>query len=65
VEVIFTGRNFGHRETALNLLGQSLEEEDKPREALQCYIFSLQQRERNNAAKFHICNLLRKYASNM
>ncbi|XP_060552461.1 uncharacterized protein LOC132713802 [Ruditapes philippinarum] len=44
VEVIFTGRNFGHRETALNLLGQCLEEEDKPREALQCYMCSLQQK---------------------
>ncbi|XP_060555756.1 uncharacterized protein LOC132716490 [Ruditapes philippinarum] len=65
VKVIFTGRNFGHRETALNLLGQCMEQEDKPREALQCYMLSLQQRERNNAAKFHICNLLRKYASNM
>jgi tetratricopeptide (TPR) repeat protein len=65
VEVIFSGRNFGHRETALNLLGQCMEQEDKPREALQCYMLSLQQRERNNAAKFHICYLLRKYASNM
>ncbi|XP_060554688.1 uncharacterized protein LOC132715667 [Ruditapes philippinarum] len=65
MEVILTGRNFGHRETALNLLGQCMEQEDKPREALQCYMFSLQQRERNNAAKFHICNLVRKYVSNM
>ncbi|XP_060580329.1 uncharacterized protein LOC132737110 [Ruditapes philippinarum] len=64
VEVIFTGRNFGHRETAFNLLGQCMEQEDKPREALQCYMISLQHRERNNAAKFHICNLVRKYASN-
>jgi hypothetical protein len=65
VEVIFPGRNFGHRETTLNLLGQCMEQEDKPRGALHCYIFSLQQRERNNAAKFHMCNLLSKYVSNM
>jgi hypothetical protein len=64
-KVIFTGKNFGHRETALNLLGQCMEQENKPKEALQCYMFSLHQRNRNNAAKFHICNLLRKYASNM
>ncbi|XP_060554692.1 uncharacterized protein LOC132715669 isoform X2 [Ruditapes philippinarum] len=64
-KVIFTERNFGHRETALNLLGQCMEQENKPRGALQCYILSLQQRERNNAANFHICNLLRKCASNM
>ncbi|XP_060552460.1 uncharacterized protein LOC132713801 [Ruditapes philippinarum] len=63
-KVIFTGKNFGHRETALNLLGQCMEQENKPRKALQCYMFSLHQRNRNNAAKFHICNLLRKYASN-
>jgi hypothetical protein len=64
-KVSFTGKNFGHKETAFNLLGQCMEQEDKPRGALHCYMFSLQERERNNAAKFHICNLLRKYASNM
>ncbi|XP_060554687.1 uncharacterized protein LOC132715666 [Ruditapes philippinarum] len=62
-KVSFTGKNFGHRETALNLLGQCMEQEDKPRGALQCYMLSFQHRERNNAAKFHICNLLRKYVS--
>ncbi|XP_060554695.1 uncharacterized protein LOC132715673 [Ruditapes philippinarum] len=64
-KVTFTGRNFGHRETALNLLGQCMEQENKPRETLQCYMLSLQQRERNNTAKFHICNLVRKYVANM
>jgi hypothetical protein len=51
VEVIFTGRNFSHKETALNLLGQCMEQADKPRAASQCYLLSLQKRERNNAAK--------------
>jgi hypothetical protein len=55
------GKNLGHRETALNLVGQCMEQENKPMEAIQCYMLSLQQRERNNAAKFHIFDLLRKH----
>ncbi|XP_045156925.1 uncharacterized protein LOC123523301 [Mercenaria mercenaria] len=50
--------NLGHRETALNLLGQCMEQEDRARDALQCYLISLNLRERNNAAKLHICRLL-------
>ncbi|XP_045156542.2 uncharacterized protein LOC123523024 [Mercenaria mercenaria] len=50
--------NLGHRETALNLLGQCMEQEDRPTDALRCYLLSLNLRGRNNAAKFHICRLL-------
>ncbi|XP_060599330.1 uncharacterized protein LOC132752935 [Ruditapes philippinarum] len=50
--------NFGHKETALNLLGQCMEQENKTDAALQCYLFSLKIRGRNNAAKFHICRLV-------
>jgi hypothetical protein len=50
--------NFGHIETALNLLGQRMEEENKVDAAFKCYITSLKIRESNNAAKFHICRLL-------
>ncbi|XP_053382184.1 uncharacterized protein LOC128549493 [Mercenaria mercenaria] len=50
--------NVGHRETALNLLGQCLEQENQPNNALYCYMISLRVRERNNAAKVHICRLL-------
>ncbi|XP_053405225.1 uncharacterized protein LOC123523185 isoform X2 [Mercenaria mercenaria] len=48
----------GHKETALNLLGQCMEQEDRPTDALRCYLLSLNLRRRNNAAKFHICRLL-------
>ncbi|XP_060578754.1 uncharacterized protein LOC132735781 [Ruditapes philippinarum] len=47
-----------HRETALNILGQCMEQENKPQQALKCYLLSFQLRARNNAAKFHICKLL-------
>ncbi|XP_060559800.1 uncharacterized protein LOC132719872 [Ruditapes philippinarum] len=56
--------NLGHRETALNLLGQCKEEEDQPTEALHNYILSLIQRRRNNAASIHICRLLSKMINN-
>ncbi|XP_053395451.1 uncharacterized protein LOC123523865 [Mercenaria mercenaria] len=50
--------NLGHRETALNILGQCMEQEDRAVDAFHCYLLSLKLRERNNAAKFHICRLL-------
>ncbi|XP_053384539.1 uncharacterized protein LOC123533169 [Mercenaria mercenaria] len=53
-----TERNLGHRETALNLLGQCMEQENQPNKALNCYMISLKVRERNNAASFHIRRLL-------
>ncbi|XP_045216597.2 uncharacterized protein LOC123566501 [Mercenaria mercenaria] len=53
-----TEDNLGHRETALNLLGQCMEQENRLDDALQCYIFSLCERETNNAAKIHICRCL-------
>jgi tetratricopeptide (TPR) repeat protein len=60
LKIIVQGGNFGHRETTLNLLGQCMEQENKYNDALQCYMLSIQQRERNNAAKIHICRLLAK-----
>ncbi|XP_053402822.1 uncharacterized protein LOC128558060 [Mercenaria mercenaria] len=47
-----------HRETALNLLGQCMEQENQHNDALRCYIMSLNIRARNNAANFLICRLL-------
>jgi tetratricopeptide (TPR) repeat protein len=55
---IETDKNLHHRETALNILGQCMEQEDRPQQALNCYLLSLQQRARNNAANIHICKLL-------
>jgi hypothetical protein len=56
--------NLGHRETALNLLGQCMEEENIPENAFKCYALSLQIRGRNNSAKLHICKLLNKLINN-
>lgn len=50
--------NLAHKETALNLLGQCYEHESRPNDAFKCYVGSIQLRERNNAANFHICRLL-------
>ncbi|XP_060594782.1 uncharacterized protein LOC132749114 [Ruditapes philippinarum] len=50
--------NFGHKETALNLLGQCMEQENKLYAALECYLLSLKIRDKNNAAKLHICRQL-------
>ncbi|XP_060562596.1 uncharacterized protein LOC132722172 [Ruditapes philippinarum] len=58
IRTIATDKNLGHRETALNILGQCMEQENRPQQALKCYLLSLQQRARNNAANFHICKLL-------
>ncbi|XP_045169615.2 uncharacterized protein LOC123532273 [Mercenaria mercenaria] len=51
-------RNLGHRETALNLLGQCMEQENRLDDAHRCYMFSLRVRETYNAAKIHICRCL-------
>ncbi|XP_045156670.1 uncharacterized protein LOC123523103 [Mercenaria mercenaria] len=50
--------NLAHRETALNILGQCMEQEVRPTDALNCYSLSLNVRGRSNAAKIHICRLL-------
>ncbi|XP_053402302.1 uncharacterized protein LOC128545871 [Mercenaria mercenaria] len=55
---IDTDPNLRHRETALNLLGQCLEQENRYNAALCCYIKSRNIRTRNNAANIHICKLL-------
>ncbi|XP_060561410.1 uncharacterized protein LOC132721168 [Ruditapes philippinarum] len=54
---IATDKNLRHRETAFNILGQCMEQENRPQQAFKCYMLSLQQRARNNAANFHICKL--------
>jgi hypothetical protein len=46
-----------HKETALNLLGQCMEMENRIQDALFCYTSSLNVRKKNNAAKFHLCRL--------
>jgi hypothetical protein len=57
--IIETDKVLGHKETALNILGQCLEQENRPNQALalKCYLLSLRQRERDNVAKIHICRL--------
>ncbi|XP_060601993.1 uncharacterized protein LOC132755199 [Ruditapes philippinarum] len=60
IRTIETNKKLTHRETALNVLGQIMEQENRPHEALHCYIHSLQERARNNVAKIHICRLLCK-----
>ncbi|XP_045191873.2 uncharacterized protein LOC123548571 [Mercenaria mercenaria] len=57
---IETERNLAHKETELNLLGQCMEQENRPVDALKCYMLSLRHRKRNNAAKIHICRCLAK-----
>jgi tetratricopeptide (TPR) repeat protein len=58
IRTIETDENLGHRETALNILGQCMEQENRPQQALNYYLRSLQQRARNNVAIIHICTLL-------
>lgn len=57
-ETINTEDSIGHKETALNLLGQCMEQENRMEDALFCYTMSLNIRERNNVAKWHICRML-------
>ncbi|XP_060578763.1 uncharacterized protein LOC132735788 [Ruditapes philippinarum] len=57
IRIIVTDKNLEHRETAFNILGQCMEQENTHQQALNCYLLSLQLRARNNAAKFHICKL--------
>ncbi|XP_053385430.1 uncharacterized protein LOC123539254 [Mercenaria mercenaria] len=58
-----TEPHLGHRETALNLLGQCMEQENRHMDALACYMKSLDIRARNNAANVHVCRLLNKYVN--
>ena len=62
---ITTEANLSHRETALNLLGQCMEKENRFQDALHSYIWSLQIRNRNNVAKIHICKLLAKIVNHV
>ena len=52
--------NFGHLETAWNLLGQCMEAENNPVAALDCYSRSLVVRPRDNAANWHLSILVYK-----
>ncbi|XP_045205110.2 uncharacterized protein LOC123557605 [Mercenaria mercenaria] len=52
--------NLGHKETALNLLGQCMEQENRHNDALRYYMTSLNIRARNNIANVLICRLLNK-----
>ncbi|XP_045193078.2 uncharacterized protein LOC123549227 [Mercenaria mercenaria] len=63
VTTIETESNLGHRETALNLLGQCMEQENRHNDALRCYVLSLNIRARNNAANFLIPKLLYAFAN--
>jgi tetratricopeptide (TPR) repeat protein len=56
--IVTIDKNLRHKETALNILGQCMEQENRPQEALRCYLISLQQRARNNVANYHISKLL-------
>ncbi|XP_060569635.1 uncharacterized protein LOC132728044 [Ruditapes philippinarum] len=58
IRTIETDKTLRHRETALNILGQCMEQENRPQVALNCYMLSLRQRARNNVANIHICKLL-------
>ncbi|XP_060554158.1 uncharacterized protein LOC132715191 isoform X2 [Ruditapes philippinarum] len=58
IRTIETDKNLRHRETALNILGQCMEQENRPQVALKCYMLSLRQRARNNVANIHLCKLL-------
>ncbi|XP_053401706.1 uncharacterized protein LOC128557716 [Mercenaria mercenaria] len=58
IQTVETEPNLGHRETALNLIGQCMEQENRQTDALNFYVRSLNTRERNNVAKIHICRLL-------
>jgi tetratricopeptide (TPR) repeat protein len=57
-KTIETDKNLRHKVTALNVLGQCMEQENRPKQAIKCYLLSLRQRSRNNVAKIHICRLL-------
>jgi tetratricopeptide (TPR) repeat protein len=61
IRTIDTEPNLGHKETALNLLGQCMEQENRYEEAFRCYILSLNVRARNNVAKWHVCRLLARH----
>ncbi|XP_053402527.1 uncharacterized protein LOC128545840 [Mercenaria mercenaria] len=60
VKAIDMEPNLGHRETALSLVGQILEEEGKLTNALRFFIASFNEQPENNAAKMLICKLLSK-----
>jgi hypothetical protein len=55
---IHTDVNLGHRETALNLLGQCMVQEGRHNDAFYYFMMSLKIRRRHNAAIWHVCTLL-------
>jgi tetratricopeptide (TPR) repeat protein len=56
--IIETNENLSHKETDLNLLGQVMEQENRPKDALKYFRLSLQIRPRNNAASILFCKVL-------
>jgi hypothetical protein len=64
IVTIETETNLRHRETALNILGQCFEKENRNQDALNSYVRSLNVKQKNNAAGLHICRLLAKIVNN-
>jgi hypothetical protein len=65
IVTIATEKNLGHRETALNILGQCFELENRDQDALNCYIRSLNIGQKKYVASLHICKLLAKIVNNV
>ncbi|XP_053403337.1 uncharacterized protein LOC128558384 [Mercenaria mercenaria] len=61
IHTIDTEPSLFHRETALNLLGQCMEIEDRIMDALTCYRRSLSWRTTHNVARWHIVKLLYRF----
>ncbi|XP_053403339.1 uncharacterized protein LOC123555713 [Mercenaria mercenaria] len=61
IHTIDTEPHLHHRETALNLLGQCMEIEDRLMDAFTCYRRSLNWKSTHNVARWHIVNLLYRF----
>ncbi|XP_053403338.1 uncharacterized protein LOC128558386 [Mercenaria mercenaria] len=61
IHTIDTEPYLQHRETALNLLGQCMEIEDRLMDALTCYRRSLNWKSTHNVARWHIVHLLYRF----
>ncbi|XP_053403334.1 uncharacterized protein LOC128546005 [Mercenaria mercenaria] len=61
IHTINTEPRLHHRETALNLLGQCMEIEDRLMDAFTCYRRSLNLKSTNNVARWHIVKLLYRF----
>ncbi|XP_045202238.2 uncharacterized protein LOC123555712 [Mercenaria mercenaria] len=61
IHTIDTEPHLFHRETALNLLGQCMEIEDRLTDTFTCYRRSLNWKSTHNVARWHIVNLLYRF----